>query len=199
MAAILQVLAVLLAVAALQSALPIRPAANLAAQGDEMPASESHAPAKAGHEATIHHISSAMVPTLASRLAALSVQPSINGTGAAAHVTTRPHQQSAWNSGLISTMVFGCIASILGILAIWATVWLGLQQIKCITRKSISFPPIPVKCRLIQLLDDDAGRTSLGHWVQGEWDLVLEAIPSEKQLSVIEAPPPAYHLPRVDE
>ena len=34
-------------------------------------------------------------------------------------------QNSQWSPGGISTVVFGCIASILGMLASWATIWLG--------------------------------------------------------------------------
>ena len=37
-------------------------------------------------------------------------------------------QNSQWGPGGISTVVFGCIASILGMLAIWATIWLGHRQ-----------------------------------------------------------------------
>ena len=40
-----------------------------------------------------------------------------------------PEQQnSQWSPEGISTVVFGCIASILGMLAIWATFWLGHRQ-----------------------------------------------------------------------
>ena len=43
--------------------------------------------------------------------------------------TSSPVQQnSQWGPGGISTVVFGCIAAILGILAIWATIWLGHRQ-----------------------------------------------------------------------
>ena len=37
-------------------------------------------------------------------------------------------QNSQWGPDGISTVVFGCIASILGTLAIWATFWLGHRQ-----------------------------------------------------------------------
>ena len=37
-------------------------------------------------------------------------------------------QNSQWGPGGISTVVFGCIASILGMLAVWATIWLGRRQ-----------------------------------------------------------------------
>ena len=37
-------------------------------------------------------------------------------------------QNSQWGPGGISTVVFGCIASILGMLAIWATIRLGHRQ-----------------------------------------------------------------------
>ena len=37
-------------------------------------------------------------------------------------------QNSQWGPGGIGTVVFGCIASILGMLTIWATIWLGRRQ-----------------------------------------------------------------------
>lgn len=37
-------------------------------------------------------------------------------------------QNSQWGIDGISTVVFGCIGSILGMLAIWATLWLGNRQ-----------------------------------------------------------------------
>ncbi len=44
-------------------------------------------------------------------------------------VSSSPVQQnSQWGPDGISTIVFGCIASILGMLAIWATIWLGHRQ-----------------------------------------------------------------------
>ena len=43
--------------------------------------------------------------------------------------SSSPVQQSSqWGPDGISTVVFGCIASILGMLAIWATFWLGHRQ-----------------------------------------------------------------------
>ena len=36
--------------------------------------------------------------------------------------------QSQWNPGDIGTLVFGCIASVLGLLALWATFWLGRRR-----------------------------------------------------------------------
>ncbi len=33
--------------------------------------------------------------------------------------------KSQWGPGDISTLVFGCIASVLGVLTLWATFWLG--------------------------------------------------------------------------
>ena len=47
------------------------------------------------------------------------------------HPTTSPtpvQQNPQWSPDGISTVVFGCIASILGVLAIWATFWLGHRQ-----------------------------------------------------------------------
>ena len=45
--------------------------------------------------------------------------------------TSSPVQQnSQWGPGGVSTVVFGCIASILGMLAIWATIWLGHRQFR---------------------------------------------------------------------
>ena len=43
--------------------------------------------------------------------------------------SSAPVQQNPqWSPDGISTVVFGCIASILGVLAIWATFWLGHRQ-----------------------------------------------------------------------
>ena len=43
--------------------------------------------------------------------------------------SSAPVQQNPqWSPDGISTVVFGCIASILGMLAIWATLWLGQRQ-----------------------------------------------------------------------
>ena len=42
--------------------------------------------------------------------------------------SSQVQQNSQWGPGGISTVVFGCIASILGMLAIWATIWLGHRQ-----------------------------------------------------------------------
>ena len=36
--------------------------------------------------------------------------------------------QSQWSPGDIGTLVFGCIASVLGVLALWATFWLGRRR-----------------------------------------------------------------------
>ena len=38
-------------------------------------------------------------------------------------------QNPQWSPDGISTVIFGCIASILGVLAIWATFWLGHRQL----------------------------------------------------------------------
>ena len=42
--------------------------------------------------------------------------------------SSQVQQNSQWGPGGISTVVFGCVASILGMLAIWATIWLGHRQ-----------------------------------------------------------------------
>lgn len=36
--------------------------------------------------------------------------------------------KSQWSPGDISTLVFGCIASVLGVLTLWATFWLGRRR-----------------------------------------------------------------------
>ncbi len=64
-----------------------------------------------------------------------SIQPSM-APATPANATTSTQDQSSWNSGVISTVVFGCIASILGVLAIWATMWLGRRQISLAARNS---------------------------------------------------------------
>lgn len=36
--------------------------------------------------------------------------------------------QSQWSRGDISTVLFGCIASVLGVLTLWVTFWLGRRS-----------------------------------------------------------------------
>lgn len=50
-------------------------------------------------------------------------------------------QNSQWGPGGISTVVFGCIASILGMLAIWATIWLGHRQFRSSMPQPLSLLP----------------------------------------------------------
>ena len=37
--------------------------------------------------------------------------------------------QSGWSPGDVATVVFGCIASVLGVLTLWAMFWLGRQRV----------------------------------------------------------------------
>lgn len=40
--------------------------------------------------------------------------------------------QSGWSASDVGTVVFGCIGSVLGILTLWLTFWLGCQRFKLI-------------------------------------------------------------------
>ena len=43
--------------------------------------------------------------------------------------------QSRWSPSDVGTVVFGCIGSILGILTLWLTFWLGRQRFKLIIKE----------------------------------------------------------------
>ncbi len=47
--------------------------------------------------------------------------------------------QPQWNPGDISTVVFGCIASILGVFALYLTLWLGRRNPGCPARYGMYF------------------------------------------------------------
>lgn len=49
--------------------------------------------------------------------------------------------QPQWSPGDISTVVFGCIASILGVLALYLTLWLGRRSPGCSARYGMYFTP----------------------------------------------------------
>lgn len=42
-----------------------------------------------------------------------------------------------WGPSDISTLVFGCIASVLGVLTLWATFWLGRRRALRIVRDGV--------------------------------------------------------------
>ncbi len=48
---------------------------------------------------------------------------------------SEPQSQSRWSPSDVGTVVFGCIGSILGILTLWLTLWLGRQRFKLIIRE----------------------------------------------------------------
>ena len=43
--------------------------------------------------------------------------------------------QSGWSPGDVGTVLFGCIGSVLGILTLWLTLWLGRQRFKLIIKE----------------------------------------------------------------
>lgn len=45
--------------------------------------------------------------------------------------------KSQWAPGDISTLLFGCIASILGVLTLWATFWLGRRHALRVVRNCV--------------------------------------------------------------
>ena len=45
------------------------------------------------------------------------------------------YQQSIWTTSDICTVLFGCIASVLGVLTLWATIWLGRQRVEYCLQK----------------------------------------------------------------
>lgn len=124
MATVLQILAAFLALSALYSALPLQPCPCILPHVTGTTASDTGFPALGG-STWIAHSTNPVTQTLGIIYRPdSSTKPSVP----AAAATSSAQEQSSWNSGVTSTVVFGCIASILGILAIWATIWLGRRQ-----------------------------------------------------------------------
>ena len=48
---------------------------------------------------------------------------------------SEPQSQPRWSPSDVGTIVFGCIGSILGILTLWLTFWLGRQRFKLIIKE----------------------------------------------------------------
>ena len=42
----------------------------------------------------------------------------------------KSQNQSGWSAGDVGTVLFGCIGSVLGVLTLWMTFWLGRQRFK---------------------------------------------------------------------
>lgn len=143
MAAIPQILAAFLAFSALCSALPLQPCPCILPHMTRTNAIGSGFPALKGLTC-IAHSTNPVTQTLGIiDRPDSSTRPSVPVVAAAAvaNATNSAQEQSSWNSGLTSTVVFGCIASILGMLAIWATMWLGRRQTSFTARNStLSIP-----------------------------------------------------------
>lgn len=135
MVAILQILAISLALAALYSALPVRPVLGICPHMVSMSASGINFPAPTSSECTVQGTGLATQTLGLIARTNPSTPPSIAPT-TTTNAGTSAQEQSSWNSGVISTVVFGCIASILGVLAIWATIWLGRRQTSSAARNS---------------------------------------------------------------
>ncbi len=141
MATVLQILAAFLALSALYSALPLQPCPCILPHVTGTTASDTGFPALGG-STWIAHSTNPVTQTLGIIYRPdSSTKPSVPAAAAAAAAISSAQEQSSWNSGVTSTVVFGCIASILGILAIWATIWLGRRQTSFTARNStLSIP-----------------------------------------------------------
>ena len=55
-----------------------------------------------------------------------------------------PRQGPRWSPGDIGTVVFGCVATVLGTLALWSTIWLGHRGSEVVRSKSMTLTQCPL-------------------------------------------------------
>lgn len=67
-------------------------------------------------------------PSLAHGTTQLHVAPAIPNITTSTGIPYPLPPESQWGPGDIGTLVFGCIASVLAVLTLWATFWLGRQR-----------------------------------------------------------------------
>ncbi len=75
---------------------------------------------------------SALTATKSTYSTLMTVPPSHAMASSSPSSASKFQSQSAWSPSDVGTVVFGCIGSVLGILTLWLTFWLGRQRFRFI-------------------------------------------------------------------
>ena len=150
----------------LPCALPCSPPyqANLNTSTSDSLSSTSHGQAASTEAPSIN---------LASRQLLAATKPIATNHTIPSQPTFPTESQPQWSPGDIGTVVFGCIASILGVLALYLTLWLGRRG-----------PGVPARYGMYCMLSLNAGTTYTADFLLGQTLKATPASPTSRHPTI---------------